>query len=277
MGDFRLEQHFSNCRWAEGPAYFPAGRYLLWSDIPNNRILRWDEVTDSVDVFREPSGYSNGQTVDRSGRLITCHHGDRRVTRTEYDGSITVLADSYQGKRLNSPNDVVVRSDGSIWFTDPTYGIRSDYEGFRAESEIGGQNVYRLDPASGALTVVTDDFDQPNGLAFSPDESRLYVVDSGRGHLREFAVDEAGALTGGEIFVDVGYDGIRLDDTGRIWGGAGDGVHCIDPDGTIIGKIHAPETVANIVFGGARRNRLFMTATTSLYSLVVSVTGAKTF
>jgi len=276
-GDVRIEQLHGGCRWAEGPVYVPAGRYLLWSDIPNDRILRWDETTGSVGVFRQPAGYANGGTLDGAGRLVTCEHGNRRVTRTEHDGSVTVIADRYQGKRFNSPNDVVVRSDGSIWFTDPSYGIDSDYEGHRADSEIGGCHVYRVDPGTGAVRVVADDFVRPNGLAFSLDERRLYISDSRVNHLRVFDVADDGALSGGEVFATctVGvFDGFRLDQAGRIWTSAGDGVHCYDPDGTLIGKLRVPETVANVVFGGQRRNHLFICATTSLYAILLSVTGA---
>jgi len=275
-GDVRIEQLHGGCRWAEGPVYVPAGRYLLWSDIPNDRILRWDETTGSVGVFRQPAGYANGGTLDAAGRLVTCEHGNRRVTRTEHDGSVTVIADRYQGKRFNSPNDVVVRSDGSIWFTDPSYGIDSDYEGHRADSEIGGCHVYRVDPGTGAVRVVADDFVRPNGLAFSLDERRLYISDSRVNHLRVFDVADDGALSGGEVFATctVGvFDGFRLDQAGRIWTSAGDGVHCYDPDGTLIGKVRVPETVANVVFGGPKRNHLFICATTSLYAILLSVTG----
>jgi len=276
-GDVRIERLHEGCRWAEGPVYVPAGRYLLWSDIPNDRILRWDETTGSVGVFRQPAGYANGGTLDGAGRLVTCEHGNRRVTRTEHDGSVTVIADRYQGKRFNSPNDVVVRSDGSIWFTDPSYGIDSDYEGHRADSEIGACHVYRVDPSTGTVRVVADDFVRPNGLAFSLDERRLYVADTRVNHLRVFDVADDGALTGGAVFATctVGaFDGFRLDQAGRIWAGAGDGVHCYDPDGTLIGKLRVPETVANVVFGGQRRNHLFICATTSLYAILLSVTGA---
>lgn len=282
-----LHRLYDKCHWAEGPAYFPAGRYLVWSDAPNNRMLRYDETNDVVSVFRQPAHNSNGNTVDRQGRLVTCEHGMRRVTRTEHDGSITVIADRYQGKRLNSPNDVVVKSDGSIWFTDPTYGIDSDYEGNKAESEIGASYVYRVDPQSGEITVVCDDFVKPNGLAFSLDESLLYVVDTGRthgpenpAHMRVFNVAEGGKLSGGKVFADctVGlFDGFRLDDTGRIWTSAGDGIHVYDPDGSLIGKVRVPEVVANLCFGGPKRDRIFICGTTSLYSVRMFVNGAKTF
>jgi gluconolactonase len=276
-GDVRIEKLHGGCRWAEGPVYVAAGRYLVWSDIPNDRMLRWDETTGSVGVFRQPAGYANGGTLDGAGRLVTCEHGNRRVTRTEHDGSLTVIADRYQGKRFNSPNDVVVRSDGSIWFTDPSYGIDSDYEGYLADSEIGACHVYRVDPSTGAVRIVADDFVRPNGLAFSLDERRLYVADTRVNHLRVFDVAGDGTLSGGTALATctVGaFDGLRLDDAGRIWTSAGDGVHCYDPDGTLIGKVRVPETVANLVFGGQRRNHLFICATTSLYAILLSVTGA---
>ncbi|SCY73204.1 SMP-30/gluconolactonase/LRE family protein [Microvirga guangxiensis] len=283
----RLEKLTEGCRWAEGPAYFPAGRYLVWSDVPNDRMMRFDETSNAVSIFRNPSGYSNGNTVDRQGRLITCEHGNRRVTRTEHDGSITVIASHYEGKRINSPNDVVVKSDGSIWFTDPAYGIDSDYEGHKAESEIGSCHVYRVDPQSGSVSVVADDFVRPNGLAFSPDEKRLYVADTGATHvadgprhIRAFDVGENSRLTGGNVFATCTsglFDGFRLDDAGRIWASAGDGVHCYESDGTLIGKILVPEVVANVVFGGIKRNRLYICATTSLYAIMLPVNGAKTF
>jgi gluconolactonase len=276
----RLDHLYEGCRWAEGAAYLPASRSLVWSDIPNDRVLRWDETTGTVGVFRHPAGFANGHTVDRQGRLVTCEHGGRRLSRTEHDGSFTVLADGFEGKRLNSPNDVVVRSDDSIWFTDPTYGIVSDYEGHKAESEIGACHVYRLDPASGALTVAADDFDQPNGLAFSVDERRLYVSDTGPSpSLRVFDVD-GDRLRGGEVFATPtagSFDGFRLDDAGRIWTSAGDGVHCYDADGTLLGKVLVPEPVANVVFGGRVRNRLFICATTSIYAVLLPVNGVPTF
>ncbi|WP_201830198.1 SMP-30/gluconolactonase/LRE family protein [Microvirga zambiensis] len=286
-GSARLEKLAEGCRWAEGPAYFPAGRYLIWSDIPNDRMMRFDETSNAVSVFRYPAGHSNGNTVDRQGRLVTCEHGNRRVSRTEHDGSITVLATHYQGKRLNSPNDAVVKSDGSIWFTDPAYGIDSDYEGHRADSEVGACHVYRIDPQTGEVSVVADDFERPNGIAFSLDERRLYVADTGATHvedgprhIRVFDVDEKGSLSGGDVFATCTeglFDGFRLDEAGRIWTSAGDGVHCYESDGTLIGKILVPEVVANVVFGGPKRNRLYICATTSLYSIMLPVNGAKTF
>jgi gluconolactonase len=275
-GDAFLEELHTGCRWTEGPAYFPAGRYLVFSDIPNDRMLRWDETTGAVGVFRSPAGYANGHTVDRAGRLVSCEHGNRRVTRTEHDGSITVLADRFDGKRFNSPNDVVEHSDGSIWFTDPSYGIDTDYEGHLAQSEIGACHVYRIDPGTGEVRIVADDFLRPNGLAFTPDERTLYIVDTRRKHLRRFQVDD-GKLSGGEEFAtcDAGsFDGVRLDSALRVWVAAHDGLHCFDPDGTLLGKLRVPQIVSNLTFGGPKRNHLFITATTSVYALRVNINGA---
>lgn len=228
-------------------------------------------------VFRAPSGYANGNTVDREGRLVTCEQGNRRVTRTEHDGSVTVLADHYQDARLNSPNDVVVKSDGSIWFTDPSYGIDSDYEGTRAVSELDGCHVYRLDPMTGGIEKVADDFVRPNGLAFSPDETRLYIADTRRNHIRGFTVLPDGRLKGGDVLAGCSagvFDGIRVDTDGRLWAAAGDSLHCFDPDGTLIGKLRLPEICSNLTFGGTRRNWLFVTASTSLYGIRLNVNGA---
>jgi gluconolactonase len=277
-GDEWMQRLFTGCRWTEGPAYFPAGRYLVFSDIPNERVLRYDETTGAVGVFRQPSGYANGHTVDRLGRLVSCEQGNRRVTRTEHDGSLTVLADRFEGKRLNSPNDVVERSDGTIWFTDPSYGIDSDYEGHKAVSEIGACHVYRVDPAGGEVRIVADDFTKPNGLAFSPDETTLFIVDTARKHIRRFAAAPDCTLTGGEVFAtcDAGtFDGIRFDDAGRLWAAAHDGLHCFDPDGTLIGKLRVPEVVANFTFGGPKRNELYITASSSLYTIRVNINGAR--
>lgn len=278
-----LEELYSDCRWAEGPVWFSDLQCLIWSDIPNQRMLRW--VKDGgVSVFRTPSNFTNGNTRDRQGRLVSCEHGGRRVTRTEIDGSITVLADSYEGKRLNSPNDVVVRSDGSVWFTDPTYGIKSDYEGFRAEPEQATRNVYRLDPQTGEIDAVVTDFGQPNGIAFSPDETILYVADSSSSHdpsaprhIRAFDVVDGRQLKNSRVFCDIDNglaDGFRVDVAGNVWTSAGDGVHCFGPDGKLLGKILLPQTAANLTFGGPRRNQLFITATKSLYAIFLATTGA---
>jgi gluconolactonase len=279
LGNCRLEKIHEGTRWAEGPCYFADTGVLIWSDIPNNRMLRYVEGS-GVDVFRQPSNCSNGNTRDRQGRLVSCEHEARRVTRTEWDGAITVLADSYQGRRLNSPNDVVVKSDGSIWFTDPPYGILSDYEGKKSPSEQDHNYVFRLDPASKALSAVANDFDKPNGLAFSPDESQLFVVDSGRPrHMRVFDVVDGKHLAKGRIFAecDAGtFDGLRVDTEGNLWTSTKAGVNVYAPDGELLGKIRVPEAVANLTFGGPKRNRLFITATTSLYSLFVNARGMQT-
>ncbi len=284
VGHARVERLWSGARWSEGPAWFGGGRYLVWSDIPNNRMMRYDETDGSVSVFRNPSNNSNGNSVDGQGRLVSCEHLLRRVTRTEHNGSITVIADRHEGKRFNSPNDVVVKSDGSIWFTDPPYGILIDYEGGTAASEIGNNNVYRVDGTTGKVTIVSDDFDKPNGLAFSPDEKYLYVADTGASHtaggpkhIRRLEVSADGRTLGkSKIFADCTngmFDGFRLDRDGRIWTSAGDGVHCYLPDGTLIGKILIPELVANVTFGGAKLNRLFICGTTSLYSMYLAING----
>jgi gluconolactonase len=280
----RLDLLDATSRWAEGPAYVPAGRYLLWSDVPNDRIMRWDEGSGHVSVFRAPSQNANGNTLDHQGRLVTCEQLTRRITRTEHDGSITVIADRIDRQRFNSPNDVIVGSDGAIWFTDPTYGIDSDYEGRRATSEIGRSRLYRVDPADGSVSVAADDFVQPNGLAFSADERRLYVSDTGRSHvedgpahIRVFDV-EGGRLTGGEVFAECTaglFDGFRLDEHGNVWTSAGDGVRCYEPGGELIGVIHTPDPVANVCFGGPGRNRLFICATGSVYAIYLLTNGLK--
>jgi gluconolactonase len=278
LGNCSLEKLYTGTRWAEGPCYFADTGILIWSDIPNNRMLYWSESL-GVGVFRQPSNCSNGNTRDRQGRLISCEHETRRVTRTEWDGSITVLCDDFQGRRLNSPNDVVVKSDGSIWFTDPPYGILSDYEGKKSASELDGNHVFRLDPESGTVNIVASDFDCPNGLAFSPDESQLFVADSGQPrHLRAFDVRDGKALSGGRVFAecDAGiFDGIRFDAEGNLWASTRAGINCYAPHGELLGKIRVPEAVSNLTFGGPKRNRLFITATTSLYSLFVNANGAQ--
>ena len=283
QGNSWLECLHTGMLWAEGPVYFADGNFLLWSDIPNNRIMQYAEGL-GVRVWRQPSNNTNGHTRDREGRLVSCEHFARRVTRTEYDGSITVLADKYKGKRLNSPNDVVVKSDGSIWFTDPPYGILSDYEGQKSESEIGHNYVYRLDPGTGQLSVVADDFNKPNGIAFSPDEKTLYVADTGGSHdpkgehhIRSFTLEGGKRLAKGKVFAEIApglADGFRLDIEGNVWTSAGDGVHCYTPQGKLLGKVKVPEVVSNVCFGGPKRNRLFITATRSLYAVYLSVAGA---
>ena len=282
-----VEQLASGMRWAEGPVWFGDGRYLLVSDIPNNRIMRWDDTSGQVSEFRKPSHHANGLARDAQGRLLTCEHQTRRVTRTEYDGTITVIADRYQGKRLNSPNDVVVKSDGSIWFTDPAYGIDWDYEGERAESEIGACHVYRVDPASGEVSIVADDFVRPNGIAFSPDETKLYIADTGATHMddgprhiRVFDVIDGKKLRGGNVFAMCSagfFDGFRFDEDGRLWTSAFDGVHCYNEAADLIGKIKVPEVVGNLCFGGLKRNRLYICGTTSLYAYYLLLRGPKTF
>ncbi len=280
-----VERLFTGLRWAEGPVWFGDARHLLVSDIPNQRILKWCEETGEVSVFRRPSGYANGNTRDREGRLITCEHGGRRVVRTEYDGTITTLIDGFEGKRLNSPNDVVVKSDGSIWFTDPPFGLLSDYEGNRAEQELPAR-IYRLDPASGEATVVEGELPGPNGLAFSPDERVLYAVASRARPRQVWAYDvvDGVRLANGRMLIDAGPegtpDGFRVDEDGNLWCGWGmgrpelDGVMVFNPAGEPIGRIQLPERCANVCFGGRRRNRLFMAASQSVYSLYVNTRGA---
>jgi len=278
-----VEKLATGCRWSEGPVWFGAGRYMLWSDIPNNRMLRWDEASQSVATFRQPSNNSNGNTRDRQGRLVTCEHLTRRVTRTEHDGSITVLADRFEGKRFNSPNDVVVKSDDSIWFTDPTFGIGGYYEGEYAQSELP-MAVYRLDPKTGQIKIVAKDIDGPNGLCFSPDEKLFYLVESAsrprKLHVYD-VVENGAALANRRQFGECGEgtpDGFRVDVDGNVWAGWGivpglNGVRVFAPDATPIGHIHLPERCANLCFGGRHRNRLFMAASQSLYALYVNIQG----
>jgi gluconolactonase len=278
-----IELIYDKCRWTEGPVWFEDGGYLVWSDIPNNRLLRW--VPDlGVSAFRAPSNYINGNTRDRQGRLVSCSHGARAILRTEPDGTITTLVSHHQGKRLNSPNDVVVKSDGSIWFTDPTYGIMSDYEGHRADPEQAGCYVYRFDPADASLTVVCDSFTKPNGLAFSPDETILYIAESGKSHDPDCPVviracDVTGdRLTNERVFAEFETgmpDGLRVDISGNIWTSAGPAINCYDPSGTLLGRIRAPQMVSNLTFGGAKRNRLFFTCTNAVYSVFLATSGVQ--
>jgi gluconolactonase len=290
VGNAAVERLYTGTRWAEGPVWFGDGRYLLFSDIPNNRMLRWLEDTGEVTVFRNPSNYSNGNFRDRQGRLLTCEHDSRRLTRTEYDGSITVLMDRFQEKKLNAPNDLAVHSDGAIWFTDPGYGIMSYYEGHKAPFELPA-NVYRLDPKTREVTVVATDMDKPNGICFSPDEKLLYIVDTGAPRrptdphqIRVYDVVDGARLKNGRMFVDMSpgnSDGIRCDVDGNVWSAAGwagenyNGVHIFAPDATLIGKVHLPESCANLCFGGAKKNRLFMAASQSLYAVYVGTEGAQ--
>jgi len=267
--------------WAEGPAWNGVGKYLVWSDIPANAQLRWIEDDARVTTFRSPSGFSNGNTFDYEGRQVSCEHGGRRVVRYEPNGTVTVIAEKFQGKRLNSPNDVVVHPDGGVWFTDPSYGIRGNYEGFKGDSETK-EAVYRADPKTGQVEKVLDQVDQPNGLCFSPDYKKLYVADTGMPRdIKSFDVDGK-AIRNGKRHVQLDIpgtgapsaaDGIRCDADGNIWAGARPGVQIIAPDGDRIGMIRLPETCANVCFGGARRNRLFMTASQSLYAVYVDTTG----
>lgn len=281
-----VEQLYTGARWGEGPVWIADGRYLLWSDIPNDRVLRWHETTGTVDEFRRPSHFTNGQTRDRQGRLVYCEHLNRRVMRLEHDGSTTILCDQYNGKRLNSPNDVVVKSDGSIWFSDPTFGIRGFYEGEKATAELPTY-LFRIDGQSGVVSVVADDINGPNGLAFSPDESRLYVAETGIQErvIRVYRVAADGkTLTNGQVFIQCAEgerpDGFRVDIDGNLWCGWGmgegmDGVRVFNRHGAAIGHIHLPERCANLCFGGRHRNRLFMAASTSLYAVYVNTQGVK--
>jgi gluconolactonase len=284
-----IDHLWTGARWTEGPVYVPAGRYLLFSDIPNDRTLRYDELAGTVTVFEQPALNQNGHCLDLEGRVVSCEHRGRAVSRIGHDGAREVLADAYDGNRLNSPNDVVVASDGGIWFTDPTYGIDSEYEGDRAESEIGASNVYRIDPDDGTVRAAITDMVKPNGLAFSPDESTLYVADTGISHvgpktcppdIRAYRVAPDRRSVDGSYNTfatcDEGvFDGFRVDAEGNLWTSAGDGVHCYSPDGTQLGKIHIPEVVANVEFGGLKRNRLYICGTTSLYAMYLNTSAAR--
>jgi gluconolactonase len=281
-----VERVATGFRWAEGPAYNAGGRYLVFSDIPNNRMMRLLEDDNHLSVFRSPSFNSNGNTFDGEGRLVSCEHGARRVVRTEHDGSITIIADRYKGRRLNSPNDLSVASDGSVWFTDPTFGVDGNYEGIKGEHEQEKHNVFRVDARSGAIAAVIEDVVQPNGICFSPDEKTLYVIDSAApSHIRAFDVDAAAGRVRNERVFAKGFDpgltdGMRCDTEGNVWCSMGwgdskeDGVRCYSPGGDLLGKIHLPETCANLTFGGPLRNRLYMCASTSVYTCYVGVQGA---
>ena len=271
-------------RWLEGLVWMGDADCLLFQDLPRNRTMRWAENA-GISVYRAPSDYANGQTRDREGRLIACSHHGRCLYRTEYDGTVTKLVSHHAGKRLNAPNDVVAKSDGTIWFTDPVYGISNDFEGGRQASEQPPA-VYRFDPASGGIRAVADDFDGPNGLAFSPDEKRLYIAETGdqsrpdpKQYIRVFEVGADGALSGGDIFhkIEPGYcDGLRCDEHGNIWSSAADGVHCLSPAGELLGKILIPFRVSNICFGGGpHKNRLFIGGSHTLYAVFLNVRGAQ--
>lgn len=293
-GTTTLRRVWKGGAWTEGPVYFGDMHCVIFSDIPNNRLLQYDERTGHTTVFRAPSNFTNGNTRDRQGRLLSCEHGARRVTRTEHTGDITVLADSYQGKKLNSPNGVIVKSDDSIWFTDPTYGIEGNNEGIKAESELP-RNVYRIDPKSGQISVAVGDFHEPNGLCFSPDEKKLYVTDTGRGKddispslINVYDVTDDGKLINGKLFHDFSdsqggiTDDIRCDEDGNVWGAGGwapnplfNGVAVLAPNGDLIGRIVLPETAGNLCFGGHEHNRLFICASTSLYAVDVNTRGVE--
>jgi len=280
LGNAPVKQLATGFDWVEGPVWFGDANCLLFSDIPNNRIMRWTP-NDGISIYRDPSNFSNGHTRDNRGRLISCEHGMRRVTRTEYDGSITVMADGFEGKALNSPNDVVVKSDGSIWFTDPHYGIMTNYEGYKSDQELPC-NVYRVTPETGVIEAIVTDMNCPNGLAFSKDESKLYVADTGRmfqddeQHIKVYDIAPDNTASNGKVFhkIDEGCsDGFRLDQNGNIWSSAADGVHCIDSNGKLLGKIRVPELVSNVCFGGQGKHQLYITATTSIYRISLNVEG----
>lgn len=280
----KLERLWTGAKWAEGPVYFHEDDSLVWSDPPNNRMLKWT-AKGGTRLFRSPSQYANGNYRDLEGRLVTCEHLGRRISRTEHDGFVVTLVGMLDGKRLNSPNDLVVKSDGTVWFSDPDYGIMSNNEGYKAPSEIGSNNVYRFDPASGSLTIIADDFQKPNGLAFSPSEDKLYIADSARSHdpngnhhIRVFDVEDGRTLNNGRVFavIEPGIpDGLRIDSHGNIFTSAGDGIQVYSDQGKQLGKILVPETVSNCVFGGSGRTRLFITATSSVYAIDLNTSGAR--
>jgi gluconolactonase len=275
-----LKKHCSGMEWAEGPVYSAEGDFVLWSDIPNDRIMRWSDA-EGCSVFRHPAGYTNGHYRDRQGRLVSCEHGARRISRTEHDGTVVTLVDNYKGKKFNSPNDLVVKSDGCIWFTDPPYGILTNREGHQAESELGANYVFRMDPSSGELEIVSDDFDRPNGICFSPDENVMYIADTGEpGHIRAFDVIDGRRLANSRVFAVVRpglADGFRVDTNGNLFTSAKDGIQVYSPEAELLGKILVPEpATANCVFGGPGKNRLYITASTSLYSMELNATGAQT-
>jgi gluconolactonase len=280
LGNAPVKKLADGFDWVEGPVWLGDANCLLFSDIPNNRIMRWSPDT-GISIYREPSNFSNGHTRDIQGRLISCEHGKRRVTRTEYDGSITVIADSFDGKPLNSPNDVIVKSDGTIWFSDPHYGIMTNYEGFKSDQELPCQ-VYKVNPKDGKIDAVVTDMNCPNGLAFSIDETKLYIADTGRmfsndeQHIKVYDLNAAGVASNGRIFHKIepgASDGFRLDTQGNIWSSAADGVHCINHKGKLVGKILVPELVSNVCFGGRGKHQLFITATTGVYRISLNVQG----
>jgi gluconolactonase len=293
IGNTPIQRLYTGMLWAEGPAWNAGGKYLMWSDIPNNVQLRRLDEDGHVSILRKPAGNSNGNTFDREGRQLSCEHGNRRVVRYEHDGSVTVLADKWQGKPLNAPNDIIVHADGGIWFTDPGYGILLNYEGHKADLQIK-EAVYRIDPKTGKMDKILDDMYKPNGLCFSPDYKKLYVADTGASHYEKaprnimvYDVVDARKVGKGREYASMelkgkaGFaDGIRADVDGNIWVGAGwvgegyDGVHVFAPDGVRIGQILLPEICANVCFGGAKRNRLFMCASQSLYAVYVETQGA---
>lgn len=281
LPDSTLEKLATGCIWSEGAVYYQGG--VIWSDIPNNRMMRWDEADGTVAVFRQPSNFSNGNTLDHEGRLLTCEHGNRRVSRTEHDGTVVTVVDNYQGKRFNSPNDIVVKSDGTIWFTDPPYGILpGTKEGYETEPDLDGCYVFRYDPATDDLTLVIDEMIKPNGLAFSPDEARLYVSDTagdddpGEAHIRVFDVADGKSVTNGRVFTEINpgkSDGFRFDHNGYLYTSSQDSIQVFTEAAELLGKILVPEKIANCTFGGPEKNRLFIAASSSLYSITLNTRG----